>query len=308
MRFALVGADDAPHELTCTHWSGLKQALDIIKKEKKDFEWGFFSCRGDKEYTDKIIAFEPDIIVYGLIDMAINHADREKIRKGCPNAHIIFWYTDFRNSTTNQIEADLKGTVDQMYLSNDGQKEFTKKHFNMDKVSYLGQAVMPTDAPVYSPKAATRFLFIGGKSDRPGFKERMEIIVELERTQGLTVVNGGMPSERAKIYTAMPRLYGSAEFTLDISHFWDTEKYTSNRFWVIPGFWGFALTKRFPGHEDLYPESVRVYWDTIPELVEKMQYYEKHPEERLEMIKKGWEWTKNHHTYIHRIKHIIDNA
>lgn len=305
MRFALVGADTPEHELTCTHWSGLKQAMDILKSKDSTFEWAFFSCRENKGFTKQIIDWRPDIVVYGLIDMAINNEARQIIRDGLPNATICFWYADLRNGATGQIETDLSKTVDKMFLSNDGQKEFIKKHFNMEDVTYVGQAVQPIPKPQIADKAKTRFLFIGAKSDRPGFKERCDLITELERTQGLRVVNGNLPSERSKIYQAMPKLYSSAQFSLDISHFWDIEKYTSNRFWVIPGFWGFALTKRFPGHEDLYPESVRVYWDTIEELQEKMKYYSEHESERLDMIKKGWQHTVDNHTYVHRLQKIL---
>jgi spore maturation protein CgeB len=37
-----------------------------------------------------------------------------------------------------------------------------------------------------------------------------------------------------------------------------------------------------------------------------MEYYEAHEKERLEMIRKGWEYPRDHHTYEHRIKRILE--
>jgi hypothetical protein len=303
MRIAIVGAQDAPHELACTHWSGIKKSL-----KQMDVEWNIFCCRSELDFEQHIIDYKPDVVIYGLIDMAINQEARDKIRKGLSKAKIVLWYTDCRTPETGQIYCDLDGTVDLFVVSNDGQKEFHKEHFNMIP-QYVPQAVYPTDKPVFAQSVIDEygdFIFIGGKINREGFETRMHLVTEIEERLGLNVINGVTPDQRAMIYKAMPKLYGSAKFTLDISHFWDIEKYTSNRFWVIPGFWGFPLTKRFPGHDELYPETVRVYWDTVDELEEKVNYYRAHEDERVEMVRKGWQWTKDHHTYRHRIERILE--
>jgi hypothetical protein len=150
------------------------------------------------------------------------------------------------------------------------------------------------------------FIFIGGKYPRGGFMPRFEIIVWLEKNHGLKVIDGNTADERSLVYTAMPAIYGTAKFSLDISHFWHIPKYTSNRYWVIPANWGLGLTKRFPKHEELVPETHHVYWDTLEELTDKMDYYRAHEDEREKMIQKGWEYAKEHHTYGHRINKLIE--
>jgi spore maturation protein CgeB len=298
MRIAFVGAQDRPHELACTHWSGIKSA-------KTEHDVKVFCCRSGEGFVDDIIKWQPEILVYNLIDMALNEPARVKLRKELPNTKIVFWYTDCRTPETDQITVDISKTVDLFLVSNDGLKDFQAKHFGMTP-QFLPQAVTPIDAPVITKEASYDFLFIGGKINRGGFEKRMELITDLERNHGLTVLNGRTVNERAKLYKAMPRLYSSSTFTLDVSHFWHIPKYTSNRFWVIPGFWGFSLTKRFPQHEELYPEKVRVYWDTVEELMDIIDYYRHAEKERKDMIKKGWEWTVNHHTYAHRINRIVE--
>lgn len=300
MRIALVGAKQPIHETTCTHWSGLRKTL-----AKMPHEWQMFCCRYELDFEQHIIDYKPDLVIYGLIDMAEKQESREKIRKALPNAKIVFWYTDLRTPETGQITVDISATVDLFLMSNDGLKDFHKQHFGMVP-EYLPQAVYPIDKPDIIEEAKNDFIFVGGKIDCGGFEARMKLVTEIEEKYNLKVINGTTPDQRSSVYEAMPRLYSSATFSLDISHFWDVEKYTSNRYWVIPGFWGLPLTKRFPKHEELYPESVRIYWDTVEELGEKMDYYREHEDERLEMIRKGWQWTKDHHTYEHRINRIIE--
>ena len=227
------------------------------------------------------------------------------MRDALPSTKIVFWYGDMRTPEMGQIKVDISKTVDLFIASNDGYKEFQKQSFGMEPI-FVPLAAEPIPFPVYSEKAAHDFIFIGGKFDRKGFVERYDLVDELERLHGLRVINGGSPDERAKVYQLMPKFYGSAKFTLDISHFWDIPKYTSNRYWVIPANWGMALTRRFPGHEELVPETHHVYWDTIGELEEKMTFYRKHEDERQKMIRLGWEYAKDHHTYEHRINRILE--
>jgi hypothetical protein len=234
--------------------------------------------------------------------------DARRLRDSLKDAKIVFWYTDCRTPSTGQIDTNISGLVDLFVTSSEDPNGFHEAHFGM-KPQWVPQAAEPTPAPVYSQKVYDMygdFIFIGGKYPRGGFKERFDLVHEIETTMGLKVVDGSTPEEKAKIYQAMPLFYGTARFTLDISHFWDIPKYTSNRFWVIPAFWGFGLTKRFPKHEELIPETHHVYWDTLDELKDKIDYYSTHEDERKEMIRKGWEYARDHHTYEHRINRILE--
>lgn len=304
MKIAIVGARNTVEELACTHWSGLDRTLEESEHEHK-----IFCCRSGGGFIEQIKEFKPDVIIYGLIDMAINQAWREQIRHDNPQAKIVLWYTDCRTPETGQITpVNITGTVDLFITSTEGNQEFQKQHFGMYP-QFVPQAVYPTEKPEFSQEVLDThgdFIFIGGKINRGGFEHRMKLVTEIEHQLGLRVINGRSKDERAKIYQAMPKIYGTAKFTLDIAHFWDIEKYTSNRYWVIPGMWGFSLTKRFPGCEELYPSDVRVYWDTIDDLKEKIEYYREHEDERQEMVKRGHQWTVNHHTYKHRIDKILE--
>jgi hypothetical protein len=267
-----------------------------------------FCCRSGSQYVNDLIEWKPDVMVYNLIDMVNDKIDdSRRLREALPNCKIVFWYTDCRTPETGQIDTDISELVDLFCTSSEDPRGFHKAHFGMEP-HWVGQAAEPTEKPVFSQKVVDTygdFIFIGGVYPRGGFAARASIIQEL-REHGLEVINGVSASERAKIYKLMPLIYGSAKFSLDISHFWDIPKYTSNRYWVIPAFWGFCMTKRFPKHEELVPETHHVYWDTTEELLDKMKFYRDNEDERQKMIQKGWEYAKDHHTYEHRIRRILD--
>jgi hypothetical protein len=102
MKIAFVGAQNAPHELACTHWSGIKAAGARIPHDFK-----IFCCRSGPQFIDNIVEFQPDILVYNLIDMAKEKEWREELRHRLPDTKIVFWYTDCRTPKTGQISVKI---------------------------------------------------------------------------------------------------------------------------------------------------------------------------------------------------------
>lgn len=300
MKFAFIGSILALAEKHCTHWTGLRAAF-----KRSEHDALFVCARKEQDFLEKAIQYKPDIVVYNIFDMFGRPNDRKKLRAALPNAKICVWYADARTTATGQIFADLRGTVDHFFITNDGQHDFIEKHFGL-RPRFLPQAVEPVEQRMYSEEASFPLLFIGGKYTSSGLIERNNIIERLEIEMELKVLDGGRPIERSLIYQAMPAYYGSATFTLDISHFWDINKYASNRFYVIPGMYGLAMTKRFPGCTEIYPEGTRVYWDTVEDLYSKMEYFLAHPKEADDIRLAGWEWAKKHHTYDNRITEMLD--
>jgi len=128
------------------------------------------------------------------------------------------------------------------------------------------------------------------------------------KEKGLKIIDAPAqtkPKLRATILKELPNLYYSAKISLDWSHFTYIQGYTSNRFWIITGSGGFALTKRFPGCTDFYPEGTRAYFDTPEEALELRDYYLSHPEEREKIRLAGYAHAI-HHTYSNRFATMFD--
>lgn len=291
-RVAIIGTNYPELETFCPHWQGIKIGLSRLP-----LEYIFLSCRPELD-IEALVKFNPDLIVYGLKDMVVRRDWRKKIAGRLPNAIKVIWYGDFRNEETGQIFADCS-EVSAMFVSNDAQKDFYKIRWKVPKVHFLPLGSEPIDKPKMNKKYAFDFVFVGSQITEGAFHHRASQISTFKLRASLTLVNSYDPKMRANIFRAMPDIYSSSKICLDMSHFTDVSKYTSIRYWEIAAFWGFALTKRFPGCEEFYPEDTRAYFDTFDEAVAKKEYYLKHEDERSNMLNKAHELSYNH-TYTQR--------
>jgi hypothetical protein len=257
----------------------------------------FVSCRPTLN-LDTVVDFQPDLIVYGLLDIVKNRGWRKEIRERLPNATIVLWYGDYRDGRMIQLDADCS-EMDAMFVSNDAQETHYKQKWNMKAVHFLPLGCEPSAKPVYNDGLSYPFVFLGGIIPTGLFHERAQEIEHFKIQDKLTVINSYDPELRGKIYRLMPAIYSSSKVALDISHFTNIKKYTSIRYWEIPAYFGFALTKRFPGCEQFYPEDTRVYFDTHNEAIEKKDYYLTHEKERVAMLTQAHELSYNH-TYDKR--------
>lgn len=298
-KVALILADWPSYELWCPNFRGMQDGL-----KEMGIEYRLITCRPELD-VQKVIDYQPDLVVYGLLDMVKHKIWRNEIREKLPNAKIIMWYGDLRDDMTGQIDADLS-EIDMMFVSNNAQNEYYEKKWKVKKCHF-----MPLGCSVYTPSYREDldfpFIFVGAKITGSWFVNRAKEIVALE-SSGLKVINA--PADRANglraaIMEQLPDLYYSSKIVLDISHFTDIDGYTSNRYWTIPASGGFALTKRWPGCEQFYPEGTRVYFDTIEEAIEKKDYYLSHEEERLKIRLAGHEQARKH-TYVDRWTRVFN--
>lgn len=293
-KVAIIGADWPEYEKYCPNWCGMMDGLSQLGIEHQ-----LFSCRPQLD-TETLIAYQPDLIIYGLIDMVRKHDTRLQIRQALPEAKIVMWYGDLRNEATGQIAADMS-EIDAMFVSNDAQNQYYQNKWKVPQCHFL-----PLGSPVYQPEIRDRyaldFIFVGATITGKGFEDRCKMVWHL-RDNGMKIIDAPAqrkPELRARILKDLPSLYRSAKISLDWSHFTDIQGYTSNRFWIITGSGGFALTKRWPGCTDFYPEGTRAYFDTPEEALELRDFYLKHPEER-EKIRKAGHIHAQYHTYSNRL-------
>lgn len=293
-RVAIIGADWPVYEKYCPNFTGMTAGLRSMGIEHK-----LFGCRPVLD-VEAVIAYQPDLVIYGLLDMVKAHAVRMKIRRSLPDARIVVWYGDLRNPATGQIDANLS-EIDMMFVSNDAQGEYYQKLWKVKECNFLPLGCQLYDPPI-KREFAFDFVFIGAVITGAGFLDRARTMWRF-RDNGLRIIDGDYrkPHLRAKIMKEMPSIYRSSKVSLDYSHFTDIKGYTSNRFWIVTGSGGFALTKRWPGCEEFYPEGTRVYFDTFEEAIALRDYYLKHEDER-EKIRAAGHRQARLHTYDQRFE------
>jgi hypothetical protein len=298
LKVAFWGSTYPKYELYCPHWIGVKAGLTELGVDYK-----FLCCRSNFNYVDETVEFKPDLLIVGLADPLRDPATLYNIKVRLPNIKIVFWYGDLRTERTNRLFGNFNGKLDAMFVSNDGQRQFWQENLRIKNIHFLPLACEVMEKPIYNPKFAFKTVFIGSKTFSVDFDKRAKMVNDFERC-GVKRIDSKDHKMRLKIYEKMPEIYSSSKISLDISHYTEIQGYTSVRYWEIPAMWGFALTKRFPGCEEFYPESMRAYFDTFEEAMEKIRYYLAHEEERLKMVELSHEHAKNH-THAKRFEEMF---
>lgn len=298
-KVALIIATKPSYELFCPNFTGMQDGLDEL-----GIEYKVFSCRPSFDPVP-VIEYNPDLIVYGLPDMAIHKEWRMALKSALPEAKIVMWYGDWRGNLEVKVSMP---EIDLMVASNNVLDGYYEKQWGVKKVGYL-----PLGASIKTPVIREKYqfpvVFVGAKKIGSFYTSRAMKLTEIENSGiDLHILNGdsrGNPLLRAKIMAEVPSIYRSAKITLDMSHFSNIKGYTSNRFWVISASGGFPISEWYPQCEEFYPEGTRVYFKTIPEAIEKINYYLTHDDEREKIRLAGYEHAKNH-TYDKRWKQMFD--
>jgi len=275
-KVALVLSDYPELEKYCPNFNGMRKGLEDLKIPYK-----FISARPELD-PKEVYEYEPDLIVYGLVDILKELGKCRRIREACPNAKIVFWYGDYRDKRTGFLIGNYSRLIDVMFVSNDAQSEFWKQNLRISEVHYLPLGCTPIENPIINEKFNFPFVFVGGLNGTKAFITRMNYINEIKSKSELKIISSYEPSLRKKVFEAMPEIYSTAKVILDVSHFTDVKGYTSNRYFIIPAYYGLPLTKRFPGCEELYPSEIRPYFNTVEEALKIKDYYISHPEERAD--------------------------
>ena len=292
-KVALIIATFPSYELACPNFCGMQDGLRDLKIPFK-----VFSCRPTFN-PKEVIEYNPDLIVYGLPDMAIHKEWRKEIKDNLPKAKIVVWYGDWRSNL--EITCDMS-EIDCMFASNDAAHNWYKENWKVKRFEFL-----PLGASIKTPKKNDLYnfdvVFIGQKQFGAWKSSRAMKLTEIEQSGvNLQIINGDAkanPILREKIMRNVPEIYYSSKICLDMSHFSGIKGYTSNRAWIIPACGGFAISEWFPECEKWFPEGTRVWFKTIPEAIEKINYYLAHPDEREKIRLAGIENAKNN-TYDKR--------
>lgn len=294
-KVALIIATNPSYELYCPNFTGMQDGLRDL-----GIDFKVFSCRPRKDFSpQEVIDYKPDLVVYGLPDMALVEEWRARIRAGLQKAKIVMWYGDWRANL--ELKCNMS-EIDCMFASNDASGDWYKENWKVPRFEFL-----PLGASIKNPVLDKKYdfpvVFIGQKFVGGWKLERAMKLQAIEETKlGLQIINGDAqknPALRAKIMQEVPSIYFSSKICLDMSHFSGIQGYTSNRCWIISACGGFALSEYWPGCEEFYPPGTRVWFKTIDEAIEKIRYYLSHDDEREKIRLAGIKNAKNH-TYDKR--------
>lgn len=140
---------------------------------------------------------------------------------------------------------------------------------------------------------------------------RIEIVNKLTKIYGTRfgVYGNGWQTAKGNINHSQreeAKYYRNCKIAINCSHF-NYDRYSSDRMLRILGSGAFCLSHRFQNiHMDYEECKHLVSFTTVNDLVEKINYYLAHEDERKQIAVNGNDLTKNRNTFKHMIANILD--
>jgi hypothetical protein len=243
---------------------GIKQGMEVLNWDWHIVDPTVGKPSGD-EIADKINTIDPELVIHGNTDSLTELV--------CPKVNAsskqIFWMLDYRtpemlgDKTWNHWKENAP-YLDTIFVSARDHIKQWKDAFNVPTYFAPHACWIPPDLQ-YNETFAHDVLFIGGSHPSGPLYSRTALIREINKLVPITFINGTKRDERNLIWKNMPLYYYSSKVVLDISHFWDNWGYCSGRYWYTATLGGCAVTKRFPGCYQFFPDTFKWYFDSASE-------------------------------------------
>ena len=285
---------------------GIKQGMDELK-----WDWHIVDPIKDspsgKEIAGAVNAVNPDIVIYGDTT-SLTKSVCSYVKSGITQ---IFWMLDYRTPemfkkefTQSWLETGSHLTA--IFTSSGGHVDLWQDAFGVQTyfaphACYIPSALETSDEFSYD------FLYIGGKSSLPAFSARTEFIAQIEELSDIPLTHINEPDwdKRNEVWRNMPLYYHSSKVVLDISHFWNNWGYCSGRYWYTATFGGCAITKRFPGCTQFFPDTFKWYFDTPEQAANLVKTLLNNDEKREETKHRVSRHAWRNHNYKIRFQQML---
>ncbi len=164
---------------------------------------------------------------------------------------------------------------------------------------------------IYDIKGVISDLYIGYKcSEHERIKTLQAVsayfntdLYTLSDTSKLPHINNRGPADSL---TMMPKIFKCSKINLNITHR-GIKSGIPLRVFDILGCGGFLISNYQPEILDYFtPDEDLVLYESIPDLINKIDYYLAHEEERLKIAENGYKKVKQYHTYSSRLALMLE--
>jgi hypothetical protein len=294
----LDGVPDAPDHL------GIKQGFTDL-----GWDWHIVDPKLNEptgeEVADKINAIMPALVIHGNADslalQVFPHVAKE-IKQ-------IFWMLDYRTpEMLGQQKWDLWRTnapyIDSVFISARDHISLWERAFDCTAYFAPHACWIPPDLQ-YNESFEHDVLFIGGNHSHGPLNARTELLNQIDKLVSVSFVNATGREARNLIWKNMPLYYHSSKVVLDVSHFWDNWGYCSGRYWYTATLGACAVTKRFPGCYQFFPDTFKWYFDSAPEAADLIKALLDNDEERKLTKRRVSRYAWRNHSYKIRFQQML---
>jgi len=223
-------------------------------------------------------------------------------------------------STTHPLQEWAKSyeIYDYVFLQN----KVIVERLNNKKIRYMPFGYYPDQYYPINRKLKYDVSFMGYPQTNLPFDQdlRCKILKEVNNHFRIKIYGKGFAKrmERVKTYRfkshrKQRNVYNNTLINLDIPYInsslseYRNALHLKNRFFEIPACKSFLITKRFKEAENIFKEKVHCeYYDNVEDLLDKIEYYLKNPQQAKIIAKNAYKEVKSKHTFTHRFKQMFE--
>jgi hypothetical protein len=231
---------------------------------------------------------KPDIILLGHV-----HIDLQVLKKlkSISNSKVAMWFVDPINEPHRLDHFnEMYPALDHVYVTTGGE--------------YLKQLSEACPGPIFTfmPNISLQsieharpnwaefehdYIFCASNSKYPAREQFIhEVIEKTPELKAKLAACMGFPGLRGELFLTELR---NSLMGINYSKYNDIYLYSSDRIAQLTGAGCLTLTPETPGSRLLFPEGTVVYCNTTEDFITQLKYYAAHPEQAIEIAKKGYE-------------------
>lgn len=235
---------------------------------------------------------QPEVILLGHTEL-IDGQFLYQLKSKYPNIKIAMWWVDWLKNLSS-IKTKIN-YLDVLFVTtgiNDSNlKDIQKKNL---KICYLPN-MCDDSIEVYKSfeeQSYDRDLFFAGRLD----KEREAFLTNLQKSlTDLKFDIFGNNKKNLLLGNQFLQTIAKSKISLNLSRDHETSLYTSDRLIQLLGNGSMVISKRIPDFDILFNDKEIIFFDSLNECIDLINYYTDHDEKRKEIAFNGWE--KAHKSY-----------
>lgn len=303
-----------------TNIAGLQKAYEKVGTVEP-FDYRLIAASWGEEIMNELLVhtatlFRPDLVHLGKSESVNGQAIR-RIKERIDTC-IIHFYGDFRWEPRSWI-VDIGQYADYTLVQYKDVTEIKKlQDLGISPIGFWWQGIDPEIMlPKDIPKTKSVIFMANNSNFLQGHQERrdlIEAIIELDIDLHLYGVGWEYLADRSQVYLHplvqgedFARACSTAKVSLGLGSVSNVYFYNSwPRMFNSMASGAFHLTKYFPGLETIFQNRKHLVWyHSIPEAVELINYYLVHTEEREEIAQAGRQKVLANHTWDHRVDEML---
>jgi hypothetical protein len=252
---------------------------------------------------------KPDILWF-MKDKHIPLKFFQKLKKISPKTKFVMWYGDQRGNVIPPLICGRRGILDALFITNECPNQFnTYNKFGIKQIRNFYHSFDPNEFKLFDTPVKYQVFFGGSRFNAKKFPLctlRAKLINRVRQKYKMVVHGGGwnFPTEKWVLRTTYAKELRKSWTNLGINHY-NITRYYNRRLFESVASGRLHITYYIPGMEKHFKNKQHLVWfKTIDQAIELINFYLKHPKEMKRIAKNGRDFFIKYHSWPTRIKQL----